>query len=153
MKKYDNFLFEKNLRKLEKIMKIFKKEDFGTIEEPTKYASMWNYIVVLYNMLIIESIFPIVIAENKKEINSKLKLDGLDTSNNILKYFQDIMDPNHIIRYNVETFYKIDIINNFIKTIPGFYKDDKDGNRIPLKRIDGSFEYLKILKDLEKFDI
>ena len=82
-----------------------------------------KYFIILHNFLIIERMFYDDVVINNKEINNNLKLEKLNTVEQVINKFNELYDVYNIIRNNIETFDNIDSIGNYLNKNKKIYTE------------------------------
>lgn len=78
------------------------------------YSIQKTYFIIIYNFLIVESIFYEDVKLNKKEINKFLILTELHSVEEVLELFIQLYDSYNNVRFAVETFDSIESIRNYL---------------------------------------
>lgn len=127
LKTYENKKLNNNLKLLEEYISILKKN--RNKKNKTINHFEISYLIILYNYLLLESIFPNKI---KYPLNKYLYLEPLDNSDEdmfskneqIYDIFNSLYNVNSIIRYNVEKISDHDSeMYKIIKKYPKIYKE------------------------------
>jgi len=80
----------------------------------SNYDTYIKYFTIIHNFMMIEQIYYPHVKKANKEINKYLKIEKLTNVNDIIEKFTELYNPNHIVRYNIETFGDIYIIQNYL---------------------------------------
>jgi len=80
----------------------------------SNYNTYIRYFIIIHNFMVIEREYYPHVKKANKEINKFLKIEKLTNVSDIIEKFTELYNPNHIVRYNIETFDTIYIIRNSI---------------------------------------
>ena len=86
-----------------------------------KYDIPITYFIILHNFLIIERGFFDDIKLNDKEINKYLKLEKLNTPDEVYEKFLELYDTSNKVRVNSETLDSIESVRLYLSKRPEVY--------------------------------
>ena len=114
LKLFESITVDDKLAILKNYIQILKKSDKYSENFDSNCDLAVAYFTIIYNFLIIEEMFHTQVVQANKELNKYLDIIKLDNENDIMDKFFELYEPNHNVRFAVETFDSIEDIRIYL---------------------------------------